>query len=35
MATHDTEIVDGIPKELSHLIKASYQEDQVLGTYIE
>tara|TARA_A100001015_G_C15001460_1_gene718689 strand:- start:266 stop:946 length:681 start_codon:yes stop_codon:yes gene_type:complete len=35
MATHDTEIVDGIPKRVIAVEKGLLARDQVLGTYIE
>lgn len=35
MATHDTEIVDGIPKRVIAFNKGELARDQVLGTYIE
>ena len=35
MATHDTEIVDGIPKRVIAVNKGKLARDQVLGTYIE
>jgi cell division transport system ATP-binding protein len=35
MATHDTEIVDGIPKRVIAVNKGKLSRDQVLGTYIE
>lgn len=35
MATHDTEIVDGIPKRVVAIEKGELSRDQVLGTYIE
>ena len=35
MATHDTEIVDGIPKRVIAVEKGSLSRDQVLGTYVE
>jgi cell division transport system ATP-binding protein len=35
MATHDTEIVDGIPKRVIAVEKGKLSRDQVLGTYIE
>ncbi len=35
MATHDTEIVDGIPKRVIAVEKGILARDQVLGTYVE
>jgi cell division transport system ATP-binding protein len=35
MATHDTEIVDGIPKRVIALDQGKLARDQVLGTYVE
>ncbi|MEK9726729.1 MAG: cell division ATP-binding protein FtsE [Candidatus Margulisiibacteriota bacterium] len=35
MATHDTEIVDGIPKRVIAVEKGRLSRDQVLGTYVE
>ena len=35
MATHDTEIVDGIPKRVIAVEKGLLARDQVLGTYIQ
>ena len=35
MATHDTEIVDGIPKRVIAVEKGMLARDQVLGTYVE
>ena len=35
MATHDTEIVDGIPKRVIAIEKGMLARDQVLGTYVE
>lgn len=35
MATHDTEIVDGIPKRVIAVDKGVLARDQVLGTYVE
>ena len=35
MATHDTEIVDGIPKRVIAVEKGKLARDQVLGTYIQ
>ena len=35
MATHDTEIVDGIPKRVIAIEKGALARDQVLGTYVE
>ena len=35
MATHDTEIVDGIPKRVIAIEKGVLARDQVLGTYLE
>ncbi len=35
MATHDTEIVDGIPKRVIAVNKGVLARDQVLGTYVE
>ena len=35
MATHDTEIVDGIPKRVIAVEKGVLARDQVLGTYIQ
>ncbi|MGA0241528.1 MAG: cell division ATP-binding protein FtsE [Candidatus Marinamargulisbacteria bacterium] len=35
MATHDTEIVDGIPKRVIAVNGGKLSRDQVLGTYVE
>jgi cell division transport system ATP-binding protein len=35
MATHDTEIVDGIPKRVIAVNKGILARDQVLGTYVQ
>ena len=35
MATHDTDIVDGIPKRVIAFDKGRLARDQVLGTYLE